>query len=75
MTRHSARGKTNLVGRRRKAHETTESTEITEARTRRSKEMEVIDPDELNRISGCPVGVLINFNFRQFSQRSTRFRI
>jgi hypothetical protein len=37
--------------------------------------MEEIDPDELNRISGCPVGVLINFNLRQFSQSTARFRI
>jgi hypothetical protein len=39
--------------------------------------MEAIDPDELNRISGCPVGDLINFNPRQLSQSTTavRFRI
>jgi hypothetical protein len=37
--------------------------------------MEVIDFDELNRISGCPIGLLINFDLRQLSQNTTRFRI
>jgi hypothetical protein len=51
MIRHTVRGKTNLVGRRRITHETTEGTEITEARTLRREEMEVIDLDERNRIT------------------------
>jgi hypothetical protein len=59
----------------RKTHETTESTEITETRTRRKKEMEVADLEEPNRISACPIGVLICFNVRQLSQGIKRFRI
>jgi hypothetical protein len=74
MTRHTARGR-RIYTSKAKTLDTTEGTEITEARTRRQQEMEVIDLDEVNRISGCPVGVLINFNVRQLSQVIKRFRI
>jgi hypothetical protein len=37
--------------------------------------MEVIDFEELNRISGCPIGLLINFDVRQLSQVVNRLRI
>jgi hypothetical protein len=77
-------------------HGTTESTEITERRTRRNpKEGTMMEEDQINRIteriigaaiheaqilsylklSGCPVGLQINFNVRQLTEGIKRFRI